>query len=150
MIRELQESDIKDILFRAPEFWVEIEGKNLLGELCLAGFSNFLRNGFRKKEIIGWCAEKDGRIISAILFRHEFAFFTGKTILSEIFWWSDPSFRNSSVSYRLIKAAEAFAVKEKIDSIMMACMEYPRPERLSSFYQKIGYQRVQLNFCKNL
>jgi hypothetical protein len=38
----------------------------------------------------------------------------------------------------------------QIDYVMMACMENPRPERLTQFYKKIGYSPVQTQFYKKI
>lgn len=78
MIRELKKNDISAILKRAPSFWAEINGESLLGKLSLAGFSNFLNNGFAKDSIVGWCYCKENEILSGLLFQKEYAFFTSQ------------------------------------------------------------------------
>jgi len=150
MIREITEQDINALLKRASKFWSEINGNNLLGEFSLVGFSNFLKTSFKKESIIGWVYEKNQKIIGGILFKKDYLFLCNKNCLSEIFWWIDPEERNSIAAYKLIKHAENYAVKNDFDSILMACMEYPRPERLIKFYQKIGYKPLEHHFIKDI
>lgn len=150
MIRKIQERDIALILEKAPLFWSEIKGENLLGELSLAGFRFFLQNSFRKGSIVGWIYEKDGFPCGGILFEQSYHFFIDKKCLSEIFWWMSPEHRNTTYSYKLIKEAEKFARRNQIDFVMMACMENPRPERLGEFYKKIGYHSVQHQYFKKI
>ena len=150
MIRELNRNDTSAILKHAPNFWAEIKGDNLLGKLSLAGFSNFLNNGFAKDSIIGWCYCKDAEILSGLLFQKEYAFFTDENILAEVFWWASPTIRSTTISYRLIKCAEQYAAQNDIDKIRMSCMLFPQPERLTRFYTKIGYHPIQQDFVKKI
>lgn len=150
MIRELNKNDISAILKRAPNFWAEIHGESLLGKLSLAGFSNFLNNGFAKDSIVGWCYCKENEILSGLLFQKEYAFFTNEQILGEVFWWADPTIRSTTISYKLIKRAEQYATQNGIDKIRMSCMLFPQPERLARFYSKIGYHPIQQDFIKKI
>jgi len=76
--------------------------------------------------------------------------FTNKILLKEIFWFVLPEKRNSWVAYKLIKEAEKFATENNIDSIFMAHMANPNPEKLSMFYKKIGYNFVQAEYLKKI
>ncbi len=150
MIREITGKDTKIILKKASFFWDEIKGNDLLGDLSLAGFSNFLKASFAKQTIVGWIYEENNIEYGAILFQKDFIFFANKTCLSEIFWYMSPEKRNSIASYKLLKEAEKYAKKNDIDLVMMACMQHPRPERLIEFYEKIGYKSLEHHFIKHI
>lgn len=150
MIRRIVHSDTPQILKNAPSFWREIDGDSLLGTLSLAGFSNFLKKGFANDSIVGWCAEKEKEFVAAVLFQKEYAFFTDKSVLTEVFWWAREDVRSTTLSYRCICAAEEYAKNNGIDTLQMSCMMHPRPDRLAKFYQRIGYKPVQTDFLKNV
>jgi tRNA(Met) C34 N-acetyltransferase TmcA len=61
-----------------------------------------------------------------------------------------PEKRKTTYSFKLIKKAEEYAKLNQIDYVMMACMENPRPERLTQFYKRIGYLPVQTQFYKKI
>ncbi len=150
MIREITEKDTSIILKKAKFFWDEIRGNDLLGDLSLAGFSNFLKVSFAKQSIVGWIYEENSIEYGAILFQKDFIFLANKTCLSEVFWYMSPEKRHTIAAYKLLKEAEKYAKKNDIDLVMMACMQYPRPERLIEFYNKLGYQGTQYQFFKKI
>jgi hypothetical protein len=150
MIREITEKDTSIILKKAKFFWEEIKGNDLLGDLSLAGFSNFLKISFARDSIVGWIYEENNIQYGAILFQKDFVFLANKTCLSELFWYMSPEKRHTTASYKLIKEAEKYAKNNNIELIMMACMQNPRPERLTEFYNKIGYKGAQYQFFKKI
>lgn len=147
-MRRITSKDKFIILKYAPIFWNEIKGNELAGDLNLQSLSNFLDSCFNKDILIGWIHEKDNEIHGGILFILTQEIFTNKTMLKELFWFVNPDKRNSWVAYKLIKEAEKFAQENNIHIISMMHMKYPNPEKLKNFYEKIGYNLVQVEYFK--
>lgn len=150
MISELTSADIGCILQNAPFFWKEINGDELMSPFNNKTFFNFLKNGFANDVLVGWKYVENDIFHGSILFSKDYVAMTNCTILNEIFWWMSPEKRNTTYSFKLIKKAEEYAKLNQIDYVMMACMENPRPERLTQFYKKIGYSPVQTQFYKKI
>jgi len=150
MIRKISIKDKSIFLKYAPLFWEEIKGNNLAGELSLKSFSNFLELNFRNDTLVGWFSEENDKVEGGILFSIVIDIFTNKILLKEIFWFVLPEKRNSWIAYKLIKEAEKYAMNNNIDSIFMAHMANPNPEKLSKFYKKIGYNFVQAEYLKKI
>lgn len=150
MLRPISIKDKHILLKYAPLFWEEIKGNELAGKLSLQSFSNFIEIGFKNENLVGWFSEDNSKIEGGILFSIVSDIFTNKILLKEIFWFVLPEKRNSWVAYKLIKEAEKFATENNIDSIFMAHMANPNPEKLSMFYKKIGYNFVQAEYLKKI
>lgn len=150
MLRPISIKDKHILLKYAPLFWEEIKGNELAGKLSLESFSNFIEIGFKNENLVGWFSEDNNKIEGGILFSIVSDIFTNKILLKEIFWFVLPEKRNSWVAYKLIKEAEKFATENNIDSIFMAHMANPNPEKLSIFYKKIGYNFVQAEYLKKI
>jgi len=150
MLRPISIKDKHILLKYAPLFWEEIKGNELAGKLSLESFSNFIEIGFKNENLVGWFSEDNNKIEGGILFSIVSDIFTNKILLKEIFWFVLPEKRNSWVAYKLIKEAEKFATENNIDSIFMAHMANPNPEKLSMFYKKIGYNFVQAEYLKKI
>ena len=150
MIRAITAKDKITILKYTPLFWEEIKGDELAGKLCLESFANFLEVSFRNETLVGWFYEENKKIQGGILFSIVSDIFTNKLLLKEIFWFVLPDQRNSWTAYKLIKQAEKFAIENNIDSIFMAHMANPNPEKLSKFYKKIGYNFIQAEYAKKI
>jgi len=150
MIRAITAKDKTTILKYAPLFWEEIKGEELAGKLSLESFANFLEVSFRNETLVGWFYEENKKIQGGILFSIVSDIFTNKLLLKEIFWFVLPDQRNSWTAYKLIKQAEKFAIENNIDSIFMAHMANPNPEKLSKFYKKIGYNFIQAEYAKKI
>jgi len=150
MIRQITAKDKTTILKYAPLFWEEIKGEELAGKLSLESFANFLEVSFRNETLVGWFYEENKKIQGGILFSIVSDIFTNKLLLKEIFWFVLPDQRNSWTAYKLIKQAEKFAIENNIDSIFMAHMANPNPEKLSKFYKKIGYNFIQAEYAKKI
>ena len=150
MISELTSADIGCILQNAPFFWKEINGDELMSPFNNKTFFNFLKNGFANDALVGWKYVENDIFHGSILFSKDYVAMTNCTILNEIFWWMSPEKRNTTYSFKLIKKAEEYAKLNQIDYVMMACMENPRPERLTQFYKRIGYSPVQTQFYKKI
>jgi hypothetical protein len=150
MIRAITSKDKTTILKYTPLFWEEIKGEELAGKLSLESFANFLEVSFRNETLVGWFYEENKKIQGGILFSIVSDVFTNKLLLKEIFWFVLPDQRNSWTAYKLIKQAEKFAIENNIDSIFMAHMANPNPEKLSKFYKKIGYNFIQAEYAKKI
>lgn len=150
MLRPISIKDKHILLKYAPLFWEEIKGNELAGKLSLQSFSNFIEIGFKNENLVGWFSEDNNKIEGGILFSIVSDIFTNKILLKEIFWFVLPEKRNSWVAYKLIKEAEKFATENNIDSIFMAHMANPNPEKLSMFYKKIGYNFIQAEYLKKI
>lgn len=150
MLRPISIKDKHILLKYAPLFWEEIKGNELAGKLSLESFSNFIEIGFKNENLVGWFSDDNNKIEGGILFSIVSDIFTNKILLKEIFWFVLPEKRNSWVAYKLIKEAEKFATENNIDSIFMAHMANPNPEKLSMFYKKIGYNFVQAEYLKKI
>jgi len=150
MIRQARTEDISVIVKNSALFWQEIRGEYLLDRFDPAGFSNYLKNAFAKEMVVGWIYEENKQVCGGLLMQKDFMFLTGKNILSEIGWWILPEKRNSLAAYKLIKEAEKFAKNNSFDFVMMGCMEFPRPDRLTKFYEKLGYKQTQIQFFKKI
>jgi GNAT superfamily N-acetyltransferase len=150
MIRAITSKDKTTILKYTPLFWEEIKGEELAGKLSLESFANFLEVSFRNETLVGWFYEENKKIQGGILFSIVSDIFTNKLLLKEIFWFVLPDQRNSWTAYKLIKQAEKFAIENNIDSIFMAHMANPNPEKLSKFYKKIGYNFIQAEYAKKI
>lgn len=150
MLRPISIKDKHILLKYAPLFWEEIKGNELAGKLSLQSFSNFIEIGFKNENLVGWFSDDNNKIEGGILFSIVSDIFTNKILLKEIFWFVLPEKRNSWVAYKLIKEAEKFATENNIDSIFMAHMANPNPEKLSMFYKKIGYNFIQAEYLKKI
>jgi len=150
MIRAITSKDKTTILKYTPLFWEEIKGEELAGKLSLESFANFLEVSFRNETLVGWFYEENKKIQGGILFSIVSDVFTNKLLLKEIFWFVLPDQRNSWTAYKLIKQAEKFAIENNIDSIFMAHIANPNPEKLSKFYKKIGYNFIQAEYAKKI
>lgn len=150
MITKISIKDKHTLLKYAPLFWEEIKGEELAGKLSLESFANFLEVNFRNETLVGWFYEENEKIQGGILFSIVSDVFTNKVLLKEIFWFILPDERNSWAAYKLIKQAEKFAIENNIDSIFMAHMANPNPEKLSKFYKKIGYNFIQAEYAKKI
>lgn len=88
--------------------------------------------------------ESDGRTLGMIGAIATFHPYSGDPVMSEMFWYVEPESRGGGV--RLLKAAEDWARSHGIlDSIMIS----PSP-KVSAFYRRLGYERLEEQFIKRL
>jgi GNAT superfamily N-acetyltransferase len=89
-------------------------------------------------------AEHDARIIGTIGVMATPHPYSGSLVMSEMFWYVAPEARGSGV--KLLKAAEAWGRSIGArHSIMIA-----PDSRVSSFFQRLGYARLEEQFIKAL
>lgn len=89
-------------------------------------------------------AEKDGRIIGTIGMMATPHPYSGQPVLSEMFWYVAPEARGSGV--RLLRAAETWGREIGARHIIMIAPD----SRVSSFFQRLGYARLEEQFIKAL
>lgn len=88
--------------------------------------------------------EHDGKIVGMIGVIATFHPYSGKPVMSEMFWYVEPESRGAGV--RLLRAVEGWAREKGIeDSIMIS----PSP-KVSAFYQRLGYEPLEEQFIKKL
>lgn len=70
--------------------------------------------------------------------------YSGQSTASEMFWYVAPEARGAGV--KLLKAAEAWARERGARHIIMIAPD----SRVSSFFQRMGYARLEEQFIKAL
>lgn len=74
----------------------------------------------------------------------------GKVQCSELAWYVEPECRGTSVSIKLMKMYEAEAKDRGCDKITMVCLEALNPEATGNIYKKLGYNRLETHFIKEV
>ena len=72
------------------------------------------------------------------------------TMATELAWWVEPLYRNTSAGVKLLKALEESAEQNGCVSLSMICLESLEPEKIQSIYQRIGYVQVERTFLRAL
>lgn len=68
----------------------------------------------------------------------------------EMFWWVDEDHRGSRDSFRLFKRVEQWADEIGAQEIVVASTAKIEPERFERFYRKLGYERRDIYYLKEL
>lgn len=89
-------------------------------------------------------AEKDGAITGSIGMMVTPHPYSGQPMASEMFWYVTPEARGAGV--RLLKAAEAWGRELGARHIIMIAPD----SRVSTFFQRMGYARLEEQFIKAL
>ena len=91
-----------------------------------------------------WVSECDGAIVGMLGVVGTFHPYSGEPVMSEMFWYVEPEHRGQGV--RLLKIAEDWARANGIaDSIMIS-----PSEKVSNFYEKLGYRLLETQYIKRL
>jgi len=72
-----------------------------------------------------------------------------KTMVSELAWWVDPEYRNTSAGIRLLQTLERAAKAYGSISLTMICLESLEPEKIQGIYERIGYNQTERSFMRN-
>lgn len=89
-------------------------------------------------------AEQGGRIIGSIGVMATPHPYSGAPVMSEMFWYVAPEARGDGV--RLLKAAEAWGRSVGARHVIMIAPD----SRVSAFFQRLGYARLEEQFIKAL
>lgn len=95
-------------------------------------------------------AEQHGRIIGTLVYSVTAHPFTGVKSASEIAWYVYPDFRHTSAGVRLYRSFEKCMKEQGVKLLMMIYLENSMPDRLRRFYEKIGFEKVETNYVKQL
>lgn len=90
--------------------------------------------------------EKDDQVtgmLGVMVYRHHMS---DELIASEVFWWLDPSHRGYGIW--LLKRAEKWAQAQ--GAVRMQMMHPASKPRVGDIYERIGYQRVEISYQKDL
>lgn len=74
----------------------------------------------------------------------------GELVATEAFWFVLPQYRNSLWSIRLLTNFENWAKGIGAKRIVMVHLLSSMPEKLKHFYEKRGYQAVEITYAKSL
>lgn len=70
---------------------------------------------------------------------------SGEFTAAELFWWVEPEHRGTN-GLRLLKKAESWAIRQGVTTLQMIA---PTTE-VEKLYDRLGYQRVEVNYQKRL
>ena len=94
-----------------------------------------------------WANEENSKFDSIIVFLRSNDMKFGVEIFSEFLWLS----KNPKVGYKLLKTATDFARKNGFKYISMSHTEKnPQKEKLSRFYEKLGFRRDCVSYIAEL
>jgi GNAT superfamily N-acetyltransferase len=71
-----------------------------------------------------------------------------KTMVSELAWWVDPQYRNTSAGMRLFQALEEAAKEYGSTSLTMICLESMEPDMVQGIYERKGYKAAERAFMR--
>ena len=142
-IREATEEDALDclILFKqfhkeskVPYSWdVKKTQEVFLQTLPLENFCTFV-------------AQKDEDVIGFICGMYSQPLFSSENIATEVAWFVNKEYRNSSAGFKLMKAYEEWAVNKGVKYIGMTYLEDITD--LSEIYEKKGYVKAETQYMK--
>lgn len=147
MVRFLKYSDADQLASLGKEFWHESE-MSFYGEYDSMIAKALFFNGF-KTQLVGWGVEKDGEIVSALIFKKDKNIWNGELQLSELAWFSKKEERKSLSNIKMLKEAEKFAKENDISYIVMGRIKGPESySKLDSFYKAQGYKELEQIYVK--
>jgi len=72
------------------------------------------------------------------------------TMVSEMAWWVDPEYRNTSAGIRLLQSLERAAKAYGSMSLTMICLESMEPDKVQGIYERMGYKQTERAFMRSL
>lgn len=72
-----------------------------------------------------------------------------KTMVSELAWWVEPEYRNTSAGVRLLQTLERAAKEHGSTSLTMICLENMEPDKIQNIYQRMGYKPTERAFVRS-
>lgn len=72
----------------------------------------------------------------------------GELVATECFWFVRDGMRGEGL--KLYKAFEEWALQRACRQIQMVHLSDSMPERLAKLYQRLGFRRAEVRFCKDL
>lgn len=146
-IRPLKYSDADQLASLGKDFWEESE-MSFYGEYDSLTAKVLFFNGF-KTQLVGWGVEKEGEIVSAIIFKKDKNIWNDKLQLSELAWFSKKEERKSLLNIKMIKEAEKFAKQNNISYLVMGRIKGPESyDKLDHFYKRQGYMELEQIYVK--
>lgn len=97
-----------------------------------------------------WVLRIQGKIVGALGAMLVPDINDGELVATETFWYVLPQYRNSLWSVRLLTNFEHWAVEIGAKRIVMVHLLSHMPEKLKRFYEKRGYQSVEITYAKTL
>lgn len=141
MIRTAEQSDLPRLVEMGRRFREESSYRNLVDD-------NPEQIGLTMGQLIkqGWLliAEHDAKITGMFGFVLHNHFFSGEKVAGEVFWWVEPEHRGDGV--RLLREAERRAQAAGAKRMQMIAPT----ERVSQFYERIGYAFVESAWQRTL
>lgn len=74
----------------------------------------------------------------------------GRLQAQELAWYVEPEFRGTSTAIKLMKMYEAEALSRGCKEIGMVCLEALNPESTGRIYEKLGYNKHETHFIKEV
>lgn len=74
----------------------------------------------------------------------------GKLQAQELAWYVEPEFRGTSVAIKLMKMYELEAIERGCKEIGMVCLESLNPEGTGKIYEKLGYNKHETHYIKEV
>ena len=119
--------DWEGLLARLDQLW---DAGMLFGELAIEGYAE--------------------ATIGALIYSITPNMFTSTPTATELMWFVDSEYRDTTVGARLFKNYEKSAAANGAEHLSMVHLETSMPERLKTFYEKSGYEAVETHYFKLL
>lgn len=71
---------------------------------------------------------------------------SGEIVATELVWWMDPEARGGRAALELLKTAEDWARSQGATRLQMIAPS----DKVALFYEKLGFQRVEVAYMRNL
>ena len=93
----------------------------------------------------------DNKVVGVLMGVVGAPWFTPQNEMSEIIFWVHRDYRRTGISRELIKAMEHWAVNElNAKKLLMAAGSGYETERITKFYNKLGYRTWGTSTCKEI
>ncbi len=146
MIRAGLQSDINAIVAMSSEFW----GHTIYDVPCIDSDVTLMANACIEQKLMS-VLEVGGAVVGfacavagPLLANHSV-----KTA-TEIAWWVNPDHRSGRNGIGLLRHIERLAKEAGVRYFNMAYMESSMPEEIKSIYERLGYSRLEVIYCKEL
>ena len=151
MIRRVTGSDLLQVINLTEKFWEESITQTLFGEFDALYYQRMLIQLMNTNSIVGWASFSSSTMQSVLLASEDTLLWKNVKILKEIMWYTDPKFRGSPSSFKLLKKMEEYAKENKFQGISMGRIHgVPNHERLNQFYLKNSFQPMEESYIKKL
>lgn len=144
-IREAVEDDLLDCLMLFKQFHKE---SKVPYNWDKTKTSNVFTASLSLENIAVLVAENEEGILGFICGLIAEPIFSNQKVASELAWFVNKDYRNTSAGFRLLKSYEEWAIKNKANFITMAYLE--NVTDLAKIYTKMGYSKTETNYVKEI